>query len=104
MRLDALIVAKRTAEKNVRPSRGVQGGNCDVAEMLLDRNALPVIVVARMIQPVQKISCERSCRSDIVGHIEQWITGQRQLPHPDGGIGAFADGVRESVLRQSRGP
>ena len=57
--LDALVVAQRTAEKQVIPGSHMQRGNFDVRKMLFDRERLPVIVVAGMRQPIQKVWCDR---------------------------------------------
>ncbi len=59
VRLDAEIVAKRAAEKNVVPRGDVQSGDVNVGEMLFDRDFFPVVVVVGMREPVEIVRRER---------------------------------------------
>ena len=59
IRPDAHVTAQRTAKKQVIPGGDVQRWYFDVREMFFDRKRLPVIVVARMSQPIQKVRCDR---------------------------------------------
>ena len=55
MKLYSDIVAQRSAQKNVIPGSDRQRGYADVSEMILDRPALPIVVIVGVGQPVEKI-------------------------------------------------
>jgi len=64
VRLDAHVVAQRTAEENVVPRTRVQGRNLNIREVIFNGNPLPEVVIRRMGQPVEVIRRDH-CRSAI---------------------------------------
>src|SRR5262249_56973010 len=72
------IVAKRPAKKNVIPRGNIENWHADLRVVFLNRKRLPILVVARMRQPVRVIGCQRSC----IGQFAQWVIDQRQNVSP----------------------
>src|SRR5882724_279690 len=54
------IVAQRSTEKNVVPSRDSQGGYANFGIVVLNRPAFPIVVIARMSEPIEKIGSKRA--------------------------------------------
>ena len=63
VRLDAHVIAQRSALKDVVPGRNVQDGNLMSAKCSSIDHLLPVVVVVGMRQPVEKIWRERRSKS-----------------------------------------
>ena len=59
MQLHSDVVAQRSAEKNVVPRRDRQRGYADVGIVILNGPALPILVIAGMGQPVEKVRSQR---------------------------------------------
>src|SRR5215467_15338398 len=74
--------------------------------MLFDRHRLPVIVVARMGQPVEKVGSDGSVRSQIRAfvEIEDGIVGQRQFPDSADRVVLPFDQAIVGVVSEARSP
>ena len=58
-RPQAHVIADGTALKNVIPGGNAQNRDRDIRVVIFNRPAFPVVVVARMREPVEKIRSER---------------------------------------------
>ena len=88
-RPQAHVIADGTALKNVIPGGDAQNRDGDIRVVIFNRPAFPIIVVARMREPVEEIGSERAGQvgSAKLGKIEQGITGQGKCGDSLGGIG-----------------
>ena len=105
-RPQAHVIADGTALKNVIPGGNAQNRDGDIRVVIFNRPAFPIIVVARMREPVEEIGSERArkIRSAKLGKIEQRIAGKRERRHSLGGIGFGRHLAVERILRQTGSP
>ena len=94
------VIPERAAKKNVVPGAHAENGNLNLRVVLFDGPLLPVVVVARMRQPVAKVRRESRGRWSAQDRIRM----QRQSLGPAQRIAGRTNTATHGVFREARSP